>query len=230
MQTKKYSHSLSYFTITIFTLATVIFLSAIPVKAEETPKPPIGDKIRANIENRLEKNKEVRNIEMNRRSSTSPSLMSQKVERPQAFMLRATTSGEFMLKKAQNGERGMSQTMKARAFEIRKNNLERQLNIALSNLENIMLRIQDRIKKLESEGKDVAEAKTLLATAQVALTQAKTDVSAFEALVISTPMATTTTQVEVDIELTRPRILGDKAIKSIKEARDAMKEVLKALK
>lgn len=230
MQTKKYNHSLSYFTITIFTLIAVFVLSAIPLQAEETPKPPVGNKIRANIENRLEKNKEVRNIEMNRRSSTSPSIMPQKVERPQAFMLRATTSGEFMLKKDQNGERGMSQIMKARAFEIRKNNLERQLNVALSNLESIMLRIQDRIKKLESEGKDVAEAKTLLATAQVALTQAKTDVSAFEALVISTPMATTTTQVEVDIELTRPRILGDKAIKSIKEARDAMKEVLEVLK
>jgi hypothetical protein len=61
------------------------------IKTPPPPKPPISQRIKANMENRLEKNREVRNIEINRKSSTTPPF-APKGERPEQMMLREKAS------------------------------------------------------------------------------------------------------------------------------------------
>lgn len=211
------------------------------VEAETTikttpPKPPISQRIKANMENRLEKNREVRNIEINRKSSTTPPF-APKGERPEQMMLRekastsmmirANASTSMMLFKRNNEKREeIAKKMEARVFEIRKKALVHELTVALKNLDTVSTRITSRIAKAEGEGKDMASAKTLLVTAQASLAKAKTDVAAFEALSVTSGGTASTT---AEVELTRPRVLGDTAIKSVKEARDAMKKAVEAI-
>ncbi len=211
----------------------------IVVQPPAPPKPPIGQRIKANMENRLEKNREVRNIEINRKSSTTPPL-APKGDRPEqmmlrekastSMMLRANASTSMMLFKKNNGERKeVMKKMEMKVFEIRKNALVHELTIALKNLETASARIESRITKAEGEGKDMAASRALLVTAQASLAKAKTEVAAFEALSITTPGTGASASTTAEVELTRPRALGDAAIKSVKEARDAMKKVVESI-
>lgn len=117
--------------------------------------------------------------------------------------------------------------MKAKNFEIRKNALVRELTVTLGNLDNISLRIDSRITKSETAGYDLSEAKSLFVIAKEKLEKAKADVATFKALTATSTVTTSSGEVEMD--LIKPRLLGDTAIKSVKEARDAMKKVIVAI-
>ncbi|MEK9200794.1 MAG: hypothetical protein AAB909_02335 [Patescibacteria group bacterium] len=218
------------FIVTILILSFML-VSTSSARAEENKKPPIAEKIKVNMENRLEKNREIRNVDIARKnSSSSPMLRDEK-----AKLLKATSTPDRMIFKRtqenrenkENKEK-LAKTMQTKVFETRKKALTKELSIAIKNLDNIAIRIQSRITKAETSGKDMTQAKTLFIEAQNLLATAKVEVAAFEALNI-TSSTNTTASTTAEVELTKPRTLGDAAIKSVKAARDAMHKVVVAI-
>ena len=136
-------------------------------------------------------------------------------------MIRASSTDMF--KRSVEIRKDIKKKMEIRQFEIRKNALVKELYISLSNLSNISSRIASRITKAESEGRTMTEARTLLTTANNKLAEAKVAVAAFESLAPATASST------VEIDLGKPRVVGDAAIKSVKEARDAFQKVVVAI-
>ncbi len=115
--------------------------------------------------------------------------------------------------------------MKRDTFEIRKNALVKELRMTLANLGNIRDRINTRIINIESGSTSVTEAKAALVIADEKLAKAKIAVDALANLT-STSTATTTSEVD----LAKPRQIGDAAIKAIKDARDSLRDVVKMIR
>ncbi len=138
---------------------------------------------------------------------------------------RASTSAMFKENKQMRKE--IAKKMELRQFEARKNALLKELNHALANLADISVRIDARIVKAEGEGRTMTDAKALLVIANDKLIKAKADVDAFRALTATSTVTNASTTAEV--ELTKPRVLGDAAIKSVKEAREAFQKVVVAI-
>ncbi len=142
--------------------------------------------------------------------------------------IRASTTEMF--KKMKDEKKEMMKNMKKDAFEIRKNALVKQLTLTLENLANIRSRVNERITKLESEGKSMTEAKAALAIADDKLAKAKTAVDSLSSLSAPTTANTSAAAAaDAEVELTKPRQIGDAAIKAVKEARDALKAVVKII-
>lgn len=139
------------------------------------------------------------------------------------IMLRRASSTD-MFKRVNNEGKDLIKKMKKDDFESRKKALLNQLNISLENLSAIKTRINDRILKAELEGRNVTDAKSALAIADDKLAKAKTAVEALSTLQAPSPSSGTASSTEVD--LTKPRQVGDSAIKAVKEARDAYKKVI----
>jgi hypothetical protein len=139
------------------------------------------------------------------------------------IMLRRASSTD-MFKRMNNEGKDLIKKMKKDDFESRKKALLNQLNISLENLSAIKTRINDRILKAELEGRNVTDAKSALAIADDKLAKAKTAVEALSTLQAPSPSSGTASSTEVD--LTKPRQVGDSAIKAVKEARDAYKKVI----
>lgn len=133
--------------------------------------------------------------------------------------IKASTT--MMFKEKREAKKEVMQKMKKDAFEIRKGALIKQLTLSLENLANIRTRINDRIVRLESEGKVVTDAKASLAIADEKLALAKSAVNTFTN---SNTSASSTS--ETDIELEKPRKVADEAIKAVKDTRDAFKNTI----
>lgn len=193
--------------------------------------------LRARIENNMDANRDIRNV----RAEDSKIMKGRVEERKDINMekrgdikdLRTATNlakrdikaSSTMMFKAKVGERrDVMQKMRKDAFEIRKGALVKQLTITLENLTNIRTRINERISKLETEGKTITEAKTALTLADGKLAAAKV---ALDAFIASNIAASTTAETEVELE--KPRKVADEAIKAIKEARDAFKKAVEAV-
>jgi hypothetical protein len=120
-------------------------------------------------------------------------------------------------------------------FKAQMSHLVRQLNLALNNLRQIRDRIQARIIKAESTGRNMTEAKTLLVTADLKITAAQQSINALAAFNASTSVAvgtttgTTTATTSVHIRLDKPRQVGAAAIKAVKDAREALNAVVRAI-
>ena len=115
--------------------------------------------------------------------------------------------------------------MEAKQFQVRKDALVKELNLSLTNITEIGTRIETRLNKAVSEGRDMTDAKAQLLIAQDKLSKAKVEVAAFASLTASsTPLKTASSTSEVD--LTKPRQVGDAAIKSVKDAREAFQKVV----
>ncbi len=137
-------------------------------------------------------------------------------------MKDASSTEMFKMMKEKRQE--ISRTMKREVFEKRKSALIKELNVSLENLTNLRERINNRINTIEATTTNstrIAEAKTALVIADEKLAKAKSAVAIF-----STPTASSTEEVD----LKKPREVGDAAIKSVKEARDSLKKVNEILK
>ncbi|MEK7641813.1 MAG: hypothetical protein AAB365_02355 [Patescibacteria group bacterium] len=118
--------------------------------------------------------------------------------------------------------------MRRDVFEIRKQALIKQLNVSLNNLKQIRARISSRIDKAVTGGTDMTQAKSLLVTADAKITAATAAISeiiAFTPDMSVNASATSTTE----IDLSKPREIGEKAIKAIKEAHKALVDVVRAI-
>jgi hypothetical protein len=147
----------------------------------------------------------------------------EKIENRKAALADATTTRPFK-RDAKEVRAAMQKRMEVKQFEARKNALLKELGKAVEHLNDIVSRIESRIAKAESEGRDMSEPKTLLVTAKTKVEAAKTAVDALKNLTATSTGSTGTTTPEVD--LTKPRQIGDAAIKSVKEARDSLQKVV----
>ncbi len=215
-------------------------------------KPPLGQKIKAQVENRIELNKDIRNADLEKRQAirqdikakTQENLEKRKEnienrkeirgEMKEAIkerldgirLIQATSTGMF--KKIIGEKKEELKKMKTEAFQIRKEALIKELNIAVNNLLNIASRIESRITKLESEGKILTDARNLLTSAKAKIDTAKINVEALNNMVMPTPRDTNTAT-STEIDLSKPRQLGDIAIKSVKEAKDSLMKVVASI-
>jgi len=221
-------------------IVTIVFSIAISttVIANAQTTTPIGERIKAQVETRIEKNKEIRNTELEKRQEVKNTLMERKAEIEDRRieikdrrieikdikkekldgmkLLRASTTDMF--KRANEERREVTKNMKMEAFQIRKNALEEHLLVAVNNLTNIANRIEAHIVKVEASRRTLTDAKALLVTAREKIAIAKTDIEALKAL--------ETADTSTEINLTKPREIGDKAIKSIKDAKESLKKVI----
>ncbi len=210
--------------LTICVLA--LSIASVAQAQENSPmsRPPVN--IKAQIQNRIEKNREVRNTALEHKNTVSASTTIM-MRRPEMMRPGSTTD---MFKKNAEIRKEIAKKMEVKQFEMRKNALLKELTNSISNLTDISARIDARLTKVESEGRVVTEARTLLVAANDKLTKAKADVAAFQAsgsVTASTTAVTASTTAQVD--LAKPRVLGDAAIKSVKEARDAFQKVVTSI-
>lgn len=214
-----------------------VFLLSSPfiTKAEDTkntpptpPRPTLkeikairDEKMQENrIENRVEKRMEVRD---EKRDDMRDAMEEKRKERME---IHASTTEKMALFK-RNAKEEIKKKMEERTFEIRKNALIKELNVAIRNIEGVDIRIKTRIEKIGSTA-DTTEVKSLLKIAEDKLAKAKTDVASLESMRPLTA-SSTTASTSAEVDLSKPRVLGDAAIKSVKEARDAFKKVVVAI-
>lgn len=210
--------------ISILVCMVSLSLGVLAVKAEEgstSTKPPIGQ-LKANIENRLEKNREVRNTRLedkkNLQASTS---MIRKEAREDIRDIRASSTMMFKVRKDEKRE--IKKEMKVDVFAIRKDALIKELTMTLNNLFRIRNKTVDLITRAESKGRDMTKARAQLVIADEKLAKARIAVDVLKAL--SAPV-TSTASTTVSVNLDKPRKVGDDAIKAVKDARDALKKVV----
>ncbi len=115
------------------------------------------------------------------------------------------------------------------AFKIRQTAMVRQLSLSISNLEQIAGRVADRISKAETSGRDMTQAKNLLTVAREKIAEAKIAVQSVKDYVPPTVTATTTSDAFVSVDLVKPREVGAEAIKAVKEAKESLVAVVRAI-
>lgn len=205
-------------------VAVAVLAVAGAVQAQETTTLPVRTGIKANVENRIEANRDIRNTTLEQRKEVRADarmeIKDMRVEARAEMKLERASSTDMFKK---GGE--MKKKMEAKAFEIRKAALVKELTITLSNLDTLSARIQTRIDKVEAEGRTMTEAKALLVTATEKLVKAKAEVALFA----STTPVTTTASTTAEVDLAKPRAAGDAAIKAVKDARDALQKVVVAI-
>ncbi len=187
--------------------------------------------IKETIENRLEKNRDVRNPLIEKKKEMREEAKELRSDmRAEAKLMRASSTDMF--KKSAEARKDIREEikkkMKLNEFNARKNALVKELTVAISNLTNISTRIEARITKAEAEGRVMTDSKALLAIANEKLATAKIEVAAFQALSIdsSATASSTETSATAEVDLIKPRTLGDAAIKSVKEAKEAFQKVI----
>lgn len=141
--------------------------------------------------------------------------------------VRASTT--LMMREFKGERKEMMQKMQLRVFEMRKNNLVRELTNAISNLTNIRARISERITRAETNGRNMTDAKAKLVIADGKLATAQTAVDAFASFNYASSTVSVTASSSAEVDLERPRKVGDDAIKAVKAARDAFKDVVSAI-
>ncbi len=154
----------------------------------------------------------------------------------------ARDDAKDFMKDARNGSsttnmerKGVRQEIELNLFKARRDTLVRQLNLALTNLKQIRERIVSRISKAEQEGKNMAEAKALLVKADAKISAAQVSIDALANLSVvatsttATSTETSTASTTLRVRLDRPRQLGETAIRAVKDAREALNEVVKSI-
>ncbi|MBU6426699.1 hypothetical protein KGQ27_00450 [Patescibacteria group bacterium] len=114
-------------------------------------------------------------------------------------------------------------------FKNHQDELVSQLSLAVSNLEQIAGRISDRIDTASANGIDMTQAKQLLAVAQNKITVAKAAILSVQNYTPTAVTASTTANASTTVDLSKPRRIGSEAIQTIKDARDALIQVVRAI-
>ena len=160
-------------------------------------------------------------------SSTSPRI-GDRLEKEN----RASTTRPFLKK---DGYENDGKAMVEKILKERKENLIKQLNVAIKNLTDLRKRIDSRLEKDRMAGKDLSSVSELLKIADAKLSIARDSVKAVQDYTPSTKeqLATTTnTQTESPtklINLDQIRNLVDKSRIAIKDAHKALNDVVVAI-
>jgi hypothetical protein len=191
-----------------------------------------GQNIKANQDSRNEMR--VRVMSTSTSSSTNERREIQKAANQKIQDLRTDLRDDRKMASTSVARREFRAEMELRMFEIRKEILIRQLNLALNNLKQIRARIASRIEKAEQSGRNMTEAKSALVTADAKLGVAQTQIGLLANLSASSTLATSTTATSTatttaKVKLEKPRMLGEAAIKAVKDARDALNQVVRAI-
>ncbi len=194
--------------------------------------------VKGEIETRFERNKDIRNNKIEERkdirastterireikASTTERLRELKDERKE---IRASTTAAFKILKNERGE--ILKKIQANSYEMRKKALLSELNATYNNLVKVSGKILERIVILEGKARDMAKARADLTIANDKIAKAKLAIDAFTNLPTPT-IANNTNSTTTEVNLEKPRKVGDDAIKAIKEARDSLKIVLKTI-
>ena len=197
------------------------FSSSSKMKIENRDKDRDGDKDRE-IRERLGSSTKLM-IEA-RFSSTSPRL-GDRLEKEN----RASTTRPFLKR---DGYENEGKAMVEKILKERKDNLIKQLNVAIKNLTDLRKRIGSRIEKDRMAGKDLSSVSELLKIADAKLVIARDSVKAVQDYTPSTKeqLATTTTDSPTKlINLDQIRTLVDKSRAAIKDAHKALNDVVVAI-
>jgi hypothetical protein len=115
-------------------------------------------------------------------------------------------------------------------FKLQQNHITQQLTRALDNLRQVRSRIEARITQAETDGKDMTSVNALLATADTKILTASSSIDTFLAYTPPTPNAISSENAtSTNINLDKPRIIGASAIQAVKDAKDALNDVVVAL-
>jgi hypothetical protein len=197
-----------------------------------------GQNLKANQDSR---NDLIRKISTSTASSTNEKRDIQKNAQQNIKTIRDGIQTDRKLATTTAARREFRADMEVRMFQIRKEILVRQLNLALANLKQIRTRIVARIEKAEQSGRNMTEARSALTIADAKLGNAQTQINVLVNLSTSTLPTTvvtasttasttgTTASSTVQIKLEKPRQLGEAAIKAVKDARDALNLVVRAI-
>jgi hypothetical protein len=119
--------------------------------------------------------------------------------------------------------RNIKEELRNDVLKTRQNAIVKQLNISISNLEQIKSRLGSRIEKASKDGRDMTNARLAMAQVDIKMKEAKDAVVAIQTFVPPTVNATTTPN------LTKPQELVKKAQNSIKAVRDSLNKVVVAI-
>jgi hypothetical protein len=136
--------------------------------------------------------------------------------------LQGTTTKTEMFNNFKEQRKEIMKKMKRSAFENRRDTLVKHLRNSLESLANIRGRINDRIINAEKTGRIMTEAKAALVIADGKIAKARVAVDAL-AVVNTIASSTGAVATSTDVDLSKPRQIGDAAIKAVKEARDALR-------
>lgn len=160
-------------------------------------------------------------------SSTSPRL-GERLEKEN----RASTTRPFLKR---DGYENDGKAMVEKMLKERKDNIIKQLNVAVKNLTELRKRIGSRIEKDKLAGKDLSSVSELLKIADAKLAIARDSVKAVQDYTPSTKeqlAGTTTSQTDSStklINLDQIRTLVDKSRVAIKDAHKALNDVVVAI-
>lgn len=194
------------------------------IRDEKIQEKRVENRIENRVEKRMEIKDEKRDEMRDAMDDKKDEMRGAMDERRKERMDKNASTTEKMALFKRNAKEEIKKKMEERTFEIRKNALIRELNVALRNIEGVDARIKTRIEKISSTT-DTTEVKSLLKIAEDKLAKAKTDVASLESMRPLTA-SSTTASTSAEVDLSKPRVLGDAAIKSVKEARDAFKKVV----
>lgn len=275
MKTKQTSLTITILLITLFTLfvsksnaqtlidtTTATGISNTLNSAPATNAPAIRDRIRADLDSKIQNarnNQEVRNqmIEGGYRitSTTTPRPPLQK---PINYQKISTTSPQINQKirvekiETLRENREVQKTMAIEMLKEKRDNLGKNLEVALKNLVELRKRVVSRMEKDRNEGKDLTKVKELLVIADSKISLAKQAVEAVKSYKPenSVQVSTSTTNCvainntsdsnnssstqrclpyEKNVNLDTIRALVYKAQQAIKDAHKALTEVVVAI-
>ncbi len=200
-------------------------------KLRDTLRQKIQQNYQAYSDN-VRNNEDYRNTIIEKRRLGMASTTNQ--EGPRPMLLHARIEGETGHSASSTEMRADArehvQAIRLELFAAMRDRLVTELTHAFDNLKQIRARISTRIDLETKNGKDMGSARTLLATADAKLTAAD---QAIQALKTYTPGTTATTTIQatssVNVELDRPRKIGEDAIKAINDARAALGDVINAI-
>lgn len=234
-------HSIKLFA--VITTATLVALPLI-AGAETKQERRIGN---------IEANRDVRNVMMAQRSSTTPVSYGAKLEDSNRSMIRVpmwlnatsspwnekrlgTSTRPFpvMAKVAstskERGEDRKEKNVRLEQFAAQHLNLMRQLDQSLKVLKEMRTKVATRIETAEKAGRTMTEARAKLAMADEKIKLAEAAIQTVAAYIppaITASIKTVATSTQIAIE--KPREVGKKAIDALKTAKEALTETVKAI-
>jgi hypothetical protein len=228
---------------------------SVNVDASATTPPPvppgmpgsIRDRIRTDIQTHMkdmQNNQNFRNAMLERNASTTgdngngnedggatstrrfPPMMHPGDEGMRGRFATSTMMGTSTMMNDEGRGENNGRDMRFEMFRMRKDFISRQLQTALNNLTQVRTRIDARIQKEQTAGRDMSTAISLLATADTKISLATGAVNALAAYL---PSASSTVTATTTINLDTARQLAAAAQNAIRDAQRSLNDVIVAI-